>query len=120
MFNDVQDSYDRVAGEYVRRIFGELEHKPLDRQLLDRFGARAHGVGTVCDLGCGPGHVARYLHERGVWVIGIDLSPMMVQHAQQLNPGIEFRQGEMLSLDTENGAWGGIVAFYSIIHVPRA
>ena len=119
-FKDVQNSYDQVAAEYVQRISGELEHKPLDRQLLDRFAARVQGLGSVCDLGCGPGHVARYLHERGVPVIGIDLSPVMVEQARRLNPGIEFRQGNMLSLDIEDGAWGGIVAFYSIIHLSRS
>jgi trans-aconitate methyltransferase len=64
--NEVEDSYDRVAKEYATRIFRELNHKPLDRELLDRFALRVHGIGPVCDLGCGPGHVARYLHERGV------------------------------------------------------
>jgi SAM-dependent methyltransferase len=118
-FNDVEGSYDRVAAEYSARIFGELEHKPLDRQLLLRFAERVQGIGPVCDLGCGPGHVARYLHERGVQVIGIDLSSVMVEQARRLNPGIEFRRGNMLSLDIEDGAWGGIAAFYSIIHVPR-
>jgi hypothetical protein len=34
---DYQASYDAVAEEYVRRIAGELEHKPLDRELLDRL-----------------------------------------------------------------------------------
>src|SRR5262245_54360657 len=115
----VQTSYDRVAEEYVARIFGELEHKPLDRQLLDRFAARVQVIGPACDLGCGPGHVARYLHEQGVPVIGIDLSPAMVEAAQRLNPGIEFTQGDMRSLPIEDGALGGIAAFYSIIHIPR-
>jgi SAM-dependent methyltransferase len=119
MFNDVGDSYDRVAAEYSARISGELEHKPLDRQLLDRFAERVQGLGSVCDLGCGPGHVARYLHERGVRVTGLDLSAEMVEQARRLNPGIEFRRGNMLSLDPEDGTWGGIAAFYSIIHVPR-
>ena len=118
-FNDVQDSYDRVAAEYARRIFGELEQKPLDRQLLDRFAERVQGLGPVCDLGCGPAHVARYLHERGVRVTGMDLSALMVEQARRLNPSMDFRQGNLLSLDIEDGAWGGIVAFYSIIHVPR-
>jgi len=35
----------------------------------------------------------------------------MVEQARQLNPGIEFQQGNMSSLDVENEAWGGIVAF---------
>ena len=44
----------------------------------------------------------------------------MMEQARRLNPGIEFRQGNMLSLDVEDGAWGGIVAFYSIIHLSRS
>jgi hypothetical protein len=35
----IRESYDRVADEYARKIFNELEHKPLDRALLDRFAA---------------------------------------------------------------------------------
>jgi SAM-dependent methyltransferase len=118
-FNEVQSSYDRVAAEYVQRISGELKHKPLDRQLLDRFAAAVRGLGPVCDLGCGPGHVARYLHDQGVHVIGVDLSSAMIDQARRLNPGIEFRQGNMLDLDIEDGAWSGVVAFYSIIHISR-
>jgi SAM-dependent methyltransferase len=118
--SDVQASYDRVATEYVQRIHEELRHKPLDCQLLDRFAASLPGAGTACDLGCGPGHVARYLHERGVRVCGVDLSGEMVRWAERLNPGIEFRQGDMLSLEFEDGAWDGVAAFYSIIHIPRS
>jgi len=43
----------------------------------------------------------------------------MIEQARRLNPGIEFRQGNMLALDVEDEAWAGIAAFYSIIHVPR-
>jgi SAM-dependent methyltransferase len=114
-----QTSYDRVADEYVRRIFDELQHKPLDRQLLDRFAASVRDVGPACDMGCGPGHVARYLHEQGVQVCGVDLSPAMVEQARRLTPGVEFRQGDMMALDAPDGAWLGIAAFYSMIHIPR-
>jgi SAM-dependent methyltransferase len=118
--NDCQTSYDRVAEEYVRRIFDELLHKPLDRQLLDRFAASVRDVGPVCDMGCGPGHVARYLHERGIQVCGVDLSPVMVESARRLTPGIDFRQGDMMALDVPDAAWAGIAAFYSIIHIPHS
>ncbi len=116
---DYQTSYDQVADEYVRRIFGELQHKPLDRQLLDRFAASVREVGPACDMGCGPGHVARYLHEHGVQVCGVDLSPAMVERARRLTPGVEFRQGDMMALEAPDGAWAGIAAFYSIIHISR-
>jgi len=116
---DTQTSYDRVADEYVRHIFDELRHKPLDRQLLDRFAASVRDVGPACDLGCGPGHVARYLHEHGVQVCGVDLSAELVERAHRLTPGIEFRQGDMMALDVLDGTWAGVAAFYSIIHIPR-
>lgn len=115
-----QTSYDRVAGEYVRLIYGELSHKPLDRELLDRFAGRVRDLGQVLEIGCGPGHVARYLSERGVQITGLDLSPGMVEQARRLNPAIDFVQGDMRSLPAADGALAGIVAFYSIIHIPRA
>jgi SAM-dependent methyltransferase len=116
---DYQTSYDLVADEYIRRIVDELLHKPLDRQLLDRFAASVRDVGPACDMGCGPGHVARYLHALGVDVCGVDFSPAMVEHARRLTPGVEFRQGDMMALDAPDAAWAGIVAFYSIIHIAR-
>jgi SAM-dependent methyltransferase len=116
---DTQTSYDLVADEYVRRIFEELQHKPLDRLLLDRFAASVRGLGLACDMRCGPGQVARYLHEQGVEVCGVDLSPAMVERARGLTPGVEFRQGNMLALDVPDEAWAGIAAFYSLIHIPR-
>ena len=114
---ELEDGYNRVTGQYVERIFNELEHKPIDRQLLDRFAGSISGL--ACDLGCGPGQIARYLRERGVDVCGIDLSSEMVEQARRLNPGIEFTQGNMLSLDVADERYGGIAAFYSIIHIPR-
>ena len=115
--HELQASYDEVAEEYAGRIFTELEQKPLDRALLDRFAKQVRG--TVCDVGCGPGQVASYLHERGVEVLGIDASAGMVEQARRLNPGLTFRQGTMSVLEVADEMWGGIVAFYSIIHIPR-
>jgi SAM-dependent methyltransferase len=108
-------SYDVVADEYARMISDELAHKPLDRRLLDRFAAEVAGRGRVCDVGCGPGHVARYLYERGVDVFAIDLSPRMIELAAQLNPEIEFAVADVLALAVPRASWAGAVAFYSLI-----
>ena len=117
MIDDLQRTYDAVADDYVAHIFDELKDKPFDRQRLDEIAARAGG-GIVCDLGCGPGHVARYLHERGADVIGVDLSPGMIERARQLVPGVPFAVGDMRALDAADGAWQAIVAMYSIVHLP--
>jgi ubiquinone/menaquinone biosynthesis C-methylase UbiE len=73
----------------------------------------------VCDMGCGPGQVARYLHEAGAPVFGLDLSPQMLEQARQLNPGISFREGNMLALDLQDRTLAGIAAFYAIVNIPK-
>jgi SAM-dependent methyltransferase len=116
----LRDSYDRLASEYSSRIYDELQHKPFDRDLLDRFAEACRGRGRVCDLGCGPGHVARYLGDRGLDVCGMDLSAGMVEQARALNPDLRFEVGDMRALPVEDSAWAGATAFYSLIHIPPA
>jgi len=55
-----------------------------------------------------------------VSVVGVDLSPGMIEVARRLNPGIEFFQDNMMSLQVADDSWVGIAAFYSIIHIPRS
>jgi len=112
-----RESYDELAATYTERLFTELAGKPLDRHLLNRLAEDVRGHGLVADLGCGPGHVARYLHDQGVRMLGIDLSPRMIDSARQRSPDIEFRVGDMRALDLPDGALAGIVAFYSLIHI---
>jgi ubiquinone/menaquinone biosynthesis C-methylase UbiE len=115
----IEASYDQVAQQYTETFFEELARKPFDGQLLDAFANRVRDQGMVCDLGCGPGHVVRYLKDHGVEVCGIDLSTAMVQHASQRNPDIPFYKGDMRALDFPPASFAGIVAFYSLIHLQR-
>jgi SAM-dependent methyltransferase len=118
--SEVRSDYDRLANEYARHLHDELRHKPLDRELLDRFAEMVGGQGPVCDLGSGPGQVAQYLHGKKIEVCGMDLSPGMVAQARELNSGIEFAQGDMLALPVADEAWAGIAAFYAIVNFPPA
>src|SRR5262250_814115 len=97
-FQQISSSYDVLADAYIAHIYHELEHKSLDRNWLARLATAVGTPGPICDLGCGPGHVARYLHEQGAHVLGMDLSPRMIERARQLNVGIEFRVGNMAAL----------------------
>jgi SAM-dependent methyltransferase len=117
--NGTRESYDRMADEFARRFGDEYAQKPLEREVIERFAQRVAGKGRVMDLGCGPGQLAHFLHERGVDVFGVDLSPRMVEEARRANPGIEFQTGDMRKLDIEEGSLAGIAAMYCIIHIPR-
>lgn len=112
--SQVRSSYDAVAAEYADRISNELTGKPLDRALLDEVVARAHGL--VCDLGCGPGHVADYLHGRGAGVLGVDLSPGMIEEARRRYPDLQFDVADMRRLPYEDHTFAAVVAMYSLIH----
>lgn len=120
MSEDLQSSYDRVAEDYAEHFRDELDKKPFDRKMLDWLAEKVRDLGMICDMGCGPGQVARYLYDRGTQACGVDLSAAMVEEARSLNPNVPFRQGDMLALkDIADNSYGGIAAFYSIIHLPR-
>ena len=118
---NTQSSYDRVAEEYARRVYGELAGKPLDRKLLDWLIEKVGERGMIADIGCGPGQIARYLSDHGAAACGVDLSPGMLAQARTLNPDLEFTQADMRTLEgIPDRAYAGISAFYSIIHVPES
>ena len=120
--NDLLNSYNLVAEDYARHFRDELESKPFDRRMLDWLIDKVGALGPVCDMGCGPGQVARYLHERGARACGVDLSPAMIAQARKLHPPeIAFSVGDMLALDDiPDETFGGVAAFYSIVNIPPA
>lgn len=114
--DSVPASYDAVAARYAARFGDELNHKALDRALLDAFLDLA-GTGPIADVGCGPGHISRYLAARHPDVTGIDVSPHMISVARTAAPDVTFTVGSLLDLPAADEAFGGLVALYSIIHL---
>jgi len=113
-------SYNTVAIHYAERFRGEMAAKPLDRALLAGFAdlVRAAGGGPVADVGCGTGRITAYLHELGLAISGVDLSPGMLAVARRTHPGLRFDEGSMLALDLPDAELAGLVAWYSTIHIP--
>jgi SAM-dependent methyltransferase len=113
-------SYDAVAADYAERFRDELADRPLDRAMLGAFAelVRATAGGPVADVGCGTGRVTALLADLGLQASGIDLSPQMVATARREHPELRFEVGSMLALDLPDGALGGVLAWYSTIHVP--
>ncbi|WP_454194263.1 class I SAM-dependent DNA methyltransferase [Nocardia sp. Marseille-Q1738] len=122
-FDDVtaaRIAYDDVADLYAELFRYQLDGQPLDRAMLGVFAELVgdNGSGLVADLGCGPGRVAAHLATLGVRVFGIDLSPRMVALARAEFPHLSFDQGSLEQLPISDGELGGIVAWYSLIHIP--
>lgn len=74
----------------------------------------------VLDAGCGTGALAIEAAMRGADVVGIDLSPKLVELARQRIPAslaagtLDFRSGDML--DASLGKFDHVVAMDSVIH----
>jgi SAM-dependent methyltransferase len=118
--SDTRSSYDTDASGYADQVRGLLDRMPHLRASLTLFAeqVQASGGGPVADVGCGPGYVSGYLHDAGVDVLGIDLSPEMIAIARRDYPDLRFEVGTMTDLDLADDSVVGIVAFWSVIHVP--
>ncbi|MGN9807777.1 class I SAM-dependent DNA methyltransferase [Micromonospora sp. BQ11] len=113
---DTRAAYDAVAEPYAERFREELADNVWDGAVLDAYARIVRG--PVLDVGCGPGRVTAYLHRRGLDVSGVDLSPGMVAAARRAYPDLRFTGGSMTALDVPDASLGGVVAWYSVIHVP--
>ncbi|MCN9243731.1 class I SAM-dependent methyltransferase [Streptomyces sp. RY43-2] len=115
-----REAYDAAAPVYAQMFRDELRNRPLDRAMLAAFAevVSASGDGQVADLGCGPGHITAYLQELGLAVRGVDASSAMIESARQTYPGLRFDVGSMAALDIADGALGGVLSRWSIIHTP--
>ncbi|NUT35769.1 MAG: class I SAM-dependent methyltransferase [Hamadaea sp.] len=123
--------YDAFVPTYLEMAVGEMERQPFDRAMLTAFAdlvrsavadgvTGASGGHRVAEVGCGPGRISAYLADLGLDMFGIDLSPAMVEHARTAYPQLTFDVASMLSLDWPEGDLAGLVAWYSVIHIPPA
>jgi SAM-dependent methyltransferase len=75
----------------------------------------------VLDAGCGTGvPTARQLGEAGLSVTGIDISAGMLALAGQNAPGADLRQLDLTGIGEELGRFDAVVAFFSLLLLPRA
>ncbi|HEY9290219.1 MAG TPA: class I SAM-dependent methyltransferase [Microlunatus sp.] len=118
--SETRSSYDTDASGYALKVDGLLAGNPYLRASLALFAQLVHDVGDgpVADVGCGPGYVTGHLNGLGVDAFGIDLSPEMIAIARRDYPGLRFEVGTMTDLDLADDSVAGIVAFWSVIHVP--
>ena len=117
---ETRTSYDTVAASYADQMRNLLDETPYERAVLALFAdlVRTSGGGPVADVGCGPGRITAHLRDLGVDAFGIDLSPGMIEVARRDHPGLRFEVGSMTDLDLADGSMAGLVAWYSLIHIP--
>ncbi|WP_174526648.1 class I SAM-dependent DNA methyltransferase [Micromonospora maritima] len=118
--DDTRTSYDTVAASYADLLRDALAGEPFQRGVLGLFAelVRAQGSGPVADVGCGPGRITAHLSGLGLDAFGVDLSPAMIEVARRDHPGLRFEVGSMTRLDLADASLAGLLAWFSLIHVP--
>jgi len=126
--------FDRTAVEGWKRLVStdkvsrirETVRQGRDRMrahLISRLPMDLHGW-RILDAGCGSGVLAYELAKRGADVLGVDLSPQMVDFAANrygaeiLSGSLAFKSGDMLAFD--DGRFHAVVAMDSLIHYDLA
>ena len=114
---EVKKCYNLSAREYSKQFLHELDQKPLDRYLLDRFSASLQKKSIVLDFGCGSGQTTKHLYDlRNHNIIGLDFAEKVVSHAKEVFPEIQFDVDNMLKSKYRSASAHGVMAFYAIVH----
>jgi ubiquinone/menaquinone biosynthesis C-methylase UbiE len=110
-------TYNATAESYAAARIDELSKKHLDSLMLKEFASLNKNKGTCADLGCGPGQTAKFLFDCGVRdIVGIDISPGMLNSARKFFPDIRFETGDLLSLPYSANYFSSAIAFYAIVN----
>jgi SAM-dependent methyltransferase len=109
-----QDTYDRVAAQYLERG----RDRSLLRPLMLRFRDQLPVNGLVLDLGAGPCLVSAELRSLGLRVISLDRSRQMLLSAQQEVSGPRV-QADMRHLTFHANCFAGVWACASLLHLDR-
>lgn len=113
----VRRGYDALGGRYHEWTSANDPRYRLD--YVDQLEARLRPGSRVLELGCGPGlPVAQRLAPDHVYV-GVDTSAEQLRLARGNAPRARLVQADMAELAVPLGSFDAVVAFYSIIHLPR-
>lgn len=118
----VEAGYDSIAPRYLefsqRNLAWEQSSARMSylRKLLERLPAQAR----MLELGCGAGIPCTQLLAQHAQVTGVDISAAQIALARQHVPGATLLQADMMTLAFPPASFDAAVAFYSLIHLPRA
>jgi len=104
------------AAEKLAEIFG-IEEEELVK-FLSEFSSRIPLNGRVLDAGCGNGAYSHILSKK-FEVIGVDISEKQIELAKQNAPEAKFICQDITKVTFPDEHFNGILAYYSIIHIPR-
>jgi ubiquinone/menaquinone biosynthesis C-methylase UbiE len=115
-----RQAYNLAAQKYHDLFHNEMNEKEYDRKLLDSFAARFNKDSVICDAGCGPSaHIGKYLFDKGIKIVGVDISEKCIELAKLNNPEMKFECDDICDMPFDDNSFDGLISYYSIINTPK-
>ena len=114
-----QDHYSDYAKEWTQRMRDgkNIIHEYIAKPALYKQIGDVKGKDILC-IGCGSGEECSYLKEIGAnRVVGIDLSPALIDIAKESYSGIEFYVMDMESIDLEDDSFDMVLSSLTLHYV---
>ena len=112
----LRDTYDRIAEDWARDHEGDTWW----REGTAKFASLLPQGARVLDAGCGSGQKAKFFHDRGAQVLGIDFSEKLLEIARATAPACDFRLLDLRDIRTLSEDFDGVFAQASLLHIPKA
>ncbi|CCK25605.1 methyltransferase [Streptomyces davaonensis JCM 4913] len=109
--------FDTLGADYEKAF----AHAPGHLAALEWLIGRLPAAAWTLDVGSGTGRpTAAALAGAGHSVVGIDVSPVMVELAARQVPDAQFRRADIRELPLEEGFFDGVCVFFSLLQMTRA
>ncbi len=109
--------FDALGSEYEKAFASSQPHRASLARLLGRLAPGSR----VLDVGSGTGRpTAAALSAAGHRVLGVDVSPVMVEIASRQVPGAEFRCADIRRIPLEDGSFDAVCLYFALLQMTRA
>ena len=111
-------AYDEIAERWQDGTFDSTRGIALHERALELTAKSDPVTGAALDVGCGcSSRVSNLLRQHNLVVVGVDVSPRMLELARIANPGQHFIQADICTWEPP-ATYDFITAGESIWHVP--
>lgn len=116
-YEAVEAGYNANTDTYLEFIKNSRQKE--QKRYLDLFIKTLKEKDRILDIGCGAGIPTTKKLTEKFEVTGIDISLEQIKLAKANTPLAKFEHRNVMKSDFEANSFNGIIAFYSLFHIPR-